>query len=159
MKRLKFILMLLWNSPLTIIGIIHALIFTIFGWYTFKQVYDISLVWQVNFAKFPKKLIHLWDNHNSYSMGNVIVIKKNLKISEATLLHELEHVRQSMILGIFYPIFYYLFSFIIRISLNKSHHYFSNPFEVEARRVAKQTIDIEGILEKAKRKGKNENVD
>jgi hypothetical protein len=64
-----------------------------------------------------------------------------------------------MTLGIFQPILYGLFSMVIYLFLKKSDYYWSNPFEIEARRVAGQIIDHEGAAERIQllRKGLERN--
>lgn len=84
-------------------------------------------------------------------MGSLVVVRKDPSESDNAarmLTHELEHTRQANILGVFHPILYGLFWITIRLSLHHSHPYYSNPFELEARRAARQTVDIEGALKK-----------
>lgn len=57
-------------------------------------------------------------------------------------IHERQHLRQQLILGIFQWIFYLLMSVVIWISCHTLHAYMANPFELDARRAAGQKIDI-----------------
>jgi hypothetical protein len=66
------------------------------------------------------------------------------------LLHELEHVRQFEILGIFYPMVYLLVWLALAVVCKLSNPRYSHPFELEARRVAGQVIDVEGLILKLK---------
>ena len=84
-------------------------------------------------------------------MGSIVVMKKfeeGSKYSETTLVHELNHTKQCMRLGIFQPILYGLSYLAIKIGCSESDPYYSNPFEVDSRRVAGQVIDVEGYVRK-----------
>lgn len=153
MKKLKLLVCLLWAFPLTFFGIIYVLTFQALKWYKFCGIFDNAIVWKVNEDKMPKVLQVAWQNWLSHCLGNVIVLKKDpaSKSAKSALLHSQEHVRQCMVLGVFQPILFILFSLVIKIALNKLHYYFSNPFELEARRVSHQTIDVESAIEKLKK--------
>jgi hypothetical protein len=96
----------------------------------------------------------LWENWAGHCIGNVVVVKLNVNSprGQIVLKHEQEHARQCMALGIFQPIVYVTCYLVIKFAFNESHPYFSNPFEVEARRVAGQPVDIEGLSKKIKEK-------
>jgi hypothetical protein len=153
MKKIKLLICLTWAFPLTFFGLIYALVFQMLKWYKFCGIFDNAIVWRVDEGNIPFRFRGIWRNWSSHCIGNVIIIKKNplSRSAASSMKHAQEHVRQCMVLGIFQPILFLLFSLVIRMSLKKSHHYFSNPFEIEARRVSGETIDIESAIQKLKK--------
>jgi hypothetical protein len=153
MKKIKLVVCLLWAFPLTFFGIVYVLAFQTLKWYKFCGVFDNAIIWKVNERNMPQFLCNTWRNLSSHCIGNVIVLKKDpsCRSANSTLLHAQEHVRQCMVLGVFQPVLFVLFSLVIKVALNKSHYYFSNPFELEARRVSRQTVDVESAIEKLKK--------
>ena len=70
------------------------------------------------------------------------------------LRREQEHVHQCMVLGVFQPILYGLNYLTIKIACRHSDPYYSNSFEIDARRAAGQVVDVEGALARAIATGK-----
>lgn len=61
-----------------------------------------------------------------------------------TRTHERVHLRQQLILGLFHWIFYGLFCIVVWFACRSLHAYRANPFELDARRKAGQTIEPVG---------------
>jgi len=148
MSNVKRLLGFAWASPLTLAGLVYVGVFSAFGWYDKIGVFGDAWVWRLNGARAPEWLMKLWTKWGGHTIGNVVVMKGSPKKDTVTLRHEQEHVRQCMALGIFQPILYGLAMLAIKLGCKLSDPYFSNPFEIEARRVAGQTVDIEGFLAK-----------
>ena len=149
MSKLTRILGFIWASPLTLLGLIYATLFTGLGWYRRTGAFGDALVWNANTDKVPTwvtKTLLWWGGH---SVGNVIVMVAHPKSDRGKIIlrHEQEHVRQTMVLGIFQPILYGLASLSLRFC-RYGHHHYDNPFEVDARRAAAQVIDVQGTLRK-----------
>lgn len=140
--------MYVWAAPVTLIGLIYVILFKALGWYTFEGRHGDGLVWQLNPQKAPTFLMKYWKNWAGHAIGNVVVLRNNIEQNPRTLRHELKHVDQVMRLGVFQPIVYGLCLLAIRFGCPGSHPYYSNPFEIDARRAAEQIIDIEGVDKK-----------
>lgn len=151
MSNFKKILGFIWASPVTFTGLIYVLLFTLFGWYKHIPTKGPALVWLVQTEKAPKWLMNRWSRWGGHAVGNVVVVKYDLESNngKTTLTHELEHVYQCMVLGIFQPIFYGLIWLIIKVGCKECHPYFSHPFEIDARRAAGQLVDVEGAIKRA----------
>lgn len=146
MKVLGYI----WASPVTFFGLMYVLLFWLFGWYRWKRFHDVSMVWEWNETITPKFLQKMWGTFVGHAIGNVVVVKGTYDRIEPAIVHENEHVWQCMRLGIFQPIMYFLNLITIWLGCRNSNHYYSNPFEIDARRGAGQLIDVEGELKKSK---------
>lgn len=142
-----------WASPLTALAALYTSVFTLVGWYEWSGVHGDALVWRVSMAKSPRWLRSLWRKWKGHAMGQVVVLKQAPEARHDILVHEQEHVRQCMLLGVFQPILYAFFYVIIKAFARKSDPYYSNPFELEARRVARQLIDVEGIAARVGKRG------
>lgn len=147
----KKILGFMWISPVTLLGLLYATLFMLFGWYKWVGVRDTALVWQLNNEKAPKWLNSAWEHWGGHTVGNVVVMKLNIETTYgATILrHEQQHVHQGMVLGPFHPVIYGLCWIAIKLSCSASNAYYTNPFEVDARRAAGQLIDVEGSQKKS----------
>lgn len=141
-----------WAFPVTFFGLIYALVFWKLGWHKYHGVYGDALVWTVDLDKAPKWLLDLWKGWAGHAVGNVVVLSKEDYITGNTLVHEQKHVDQVMRLGIFQPIVYAINLLAIRVGCPGSSPYFTNPFEVDARRAAGQLVDVEGAMKKLKQK-------
>ena len=141
----KKILGYLWASPVTLVGLLYTTAFWALGWHTWVGCHGDGLIWKVNREKSPRWLNKLWNRWAGHAIGNVVVLNQPYIHDNTTLIHELKHVDQVMRLGVFQPIMYGLNLLAIRIGCPGSDPYYSNPFEIDARRAAGQTIDIEGM--------------
>lgn len=132
----------IWAFPITCLGMLYSFLFQTLGYYKFDQFTQdqLALVWIVK-DDCPAWLAALWKDWGGHTIGNVIVLKQP---NDTTLVHEKQHVKQCMQLGIFQPVLYVLCYAIIKIACNSSHPYYDNPFEIDARRAAGQMIDIAG---------------
>jgi len=137
-----------WAFPVTFWGLSYASFFNLIGWYVWHGVEGEALVWLVNDKKIPTWLSRLWKNWGGHAIGNVIVLKYDPSVKPLVLKHEQKHVDQVMRLGIFQPIVYAINLVAIRLGCSGSDPYFSNPFEIDARRYAGQVIDVEGYVKK-----------
>jgi hypothetical protein len=136
-----------WALPITLVALVaYVLPFWALGWYTRLGKRSDALVWLVDAGRVPKWLLRLWLQWGGHAMGQVVVLKTHPDRSPhaATMLvHELEHVRQCMRLGIFQPVLYALCSLALLVT-RRGHPYWDNCFEIDARRAAGQPIDIVG---------------
>lgn len=148
MSKLIKTIRLLWASPVTFIGLVYALTFHAFKWYKFVGVKDGALVWLLNRDRAPTFLMKYWKNRAGHACGNVIVLRNTIEQNPRTFKHELKHVDQVERLSVFQPIVYALSYLAIKFGCPGSNPYYSNPFEIDARRFAGQIIDIEGIDKK-----------
>lgn len=146
-KKIKNILGYAWASPVTIAGLAYVGIFSAFGWYKWHGRIEDGLVWRVN-PTAPVWLKKLWLAWSGHAVGNVIVLNVDPQKKVQIVQHELVHVRQVMRLGIFQPIIYGINLLAIKIGCESSDPYFSNPFEIDARRTVGQDVDVEGALKR-----------
>jgi hypothetical protein len=145
MKNLKLILGIIWASPITLVTAIFFFIPCI----VFRQIKYVEwdeAAW--SFISIPGSVLHNYLTNSGYrgfAAGNIIVYRaKNYpKHKEATVrIHELEHVKQCMRLSVFQPIIYFGAWVGIYFGSIETHPYYDNPFEIAARRVAGQRIDL-----------------
>jgi hypothetical protein len=140
----------LWAAPLTLVGLTYVNLFTLIGWYKRVDTSGDALVWQVMIDRLPRWLSSCWKHWTGQTLGNVVVVNTNLDTHRGRMVlrHEEEHVRQTMVLGVFYVLFYAVIWLGIKLACRRSNAFFSHPFEVESRRAAGQVIDVEGTLHK-----------
>lgn len=148
--KIKKFLGYCWASPVTFLGSAYALAFEMLGWYKWCGVTEDALVWSTSEAEMPQWLLKMWNSWAGHAIGNVIVLGETYTQDRTILSHEMTHVRQYMMLGIFHPMFYLLSYLGIKIGCSDAHPYFDNPFEIDARRRSGQTIDVVGSLRKIK---------
>lgn len=146
-EKLKNILGYAWAAPVTLLGLIYTGVFSLLGWYEWHGIEGHALVWVVDYTLSPKFFLELWNGWSGHAVGNVVVLRVKPS-STITLKHEQKHVDQCMRLGVFHPIVYFLSWLAIKIGCPGSNAYYSNPFEIDARRHAGQMIDIEGAIKK-----------
>lgn len=139
----------IWSSPVTLFGLSYVSAFWCLGWYKWIGQKENALVWGVKETA-PEWLRQLWNKWSGHAIGNVIVLNVDPDNKPQVLQHELVHVRQCMRLGIFQPIIYGISYLGIKFGCEASDPYFSNPFEIDARRVSRQVVDVEGTLKKVK---------
>ena len=146
-----------WAFPVTFIGLTYASFFKVMGWYKWHGIEGDAMVWLVDHSKSPNWLKNLWKGWGGHAIGNVIILSESPQLKPMILKHEQKHVDQVMKLGIFQPFIYAISSIGIYLGCSGSDHYYSNPFEVDARRHAGQIIDVEGYVKKINEiKEKNE---
>lgn len=145
----------IWAAPLTALGLVYVLVFSLLGWYKSLGRFDDALTWCLVMEKAPKWLNKLWTGWGAHTIGNVVVLRANVDNDKGKIIlrHEQEHVRQYMILGIFWPVFYFSAYLGLKFCRN-SHPYYDNPFEIDARRAAGQAVDVIGALRRAVALGK-----
>lgn len=152
MSKLKLILGIVWAFPITIFAMLfYALPFTALKWYKFLGFIDSAWVFVLNSENAPEFVKNYWKRWGGHAAGNVIVLRQydeSNKANVATFVHEMNHVHQCMRLGIFQPILYGLAYIAIKLGCTESDPYFSNPFEIDSRRVAGQVVDVEGYVKK-----------
>jgi hypothetical protein len=149
-----------WASPFTVMGVLYVLPMWALGLYKFLGVKGDALIWNLT-PKVPTWFLkRCWFRSEGHVMGNVIVLKHSPETDRGrvTLRHEQEHVRQHMTLGPFMPLLYGIAWMTIKLSCRHSHPYFSNPFEVEARRAAGQIIDVEGAVKRLRAHSQKKDV-
>lgn len=142
LASMKRMLGWLWALPITLLGLAYVFVFSLFGWYSVVGLVDDSLVWQVNENKCPEQLRKLWSGWLGHTVGNVVVLRESIETNPTTFVHEAQHVRQCMRMGIFQPIAYGLCLLFVYWGCPSSNVYYDNPFEIDARRGAGQVVDI-----------------
>lgn len=140
--KIKKILGYVWASPVTLLGLLYASLFWALGWYNWGGVEEDGLVWEVDNSSIPNWLKAYWRNWGGHAIGNVVVLKYPMEKYPELLAHELRHVEQVMRLGVFQPIVYGINLLAIRVGCPGTDPYHYNPFEVDARRVAGQDIEV-----------------
>ena len=134
------ILGFLWALPVTVFGLIYAIIFWTLGWYSFWGFENVALVWTVRDDKAPKWLMKAWYGWGGHTIGSVVVLADSPLTAKRILRHEQEHVLQCMRLGIFQPIMYALNMLAVKIGCSNLAVYRGNPFEIDARIAADDEI-------------------
>ena len=147
--KFKKILGYIWASPVTFVGLTYSGLFRLAGWYKWIGRKEDALAFRVN-QDAPTWLTKLWKKWSGHAVGNVIVLNVDPDSKPTVLQHELVHVRQCMRLGIFQPIIYGISYLGIKFGCESSDPYFSNPFEIDARRSVGQVVDVEGVLKRLK---------
>ena len=154
MSGFKRLLGFLWASPVTVAGVVYAGLFNLLGWHKWLGVRGDALVWLVDFDKSPLWLRRAWRGWGGHTIGNVVVLSNPPENNPTTLIHEQKHVDQFLRLGIFQPIIYVINLIAIKLGCPGSDPYYSNPFEIDARRHAGQLIDVEGSVKKITERNK-----
>ena len=152
MNRLKNFLSIAWASPMTFLGLVLVCLPHAMGWYKYTGIKGLALTFSVNYRELPKDLQRRWQNKRAHTLGNVVVLNCDQfhESGRAVLAHELEHVRQYGILGIFFPLVYLVVWLAIATVCKLSNPRYSHAFEIEARRAAGQVVDVEGLIKKLK---------
>ncbi len=138
----KVVLGVAWAMPVTLVNLLlHVGPMMAIGGYEFVGVRHPALVFALR-SDAPKWLRDMWRGWGGNAAGNVIVLREHPDKwnSAKTLVHELEHVRQCMRLGVAQPIAYALCSAVIWVGCPQLSPYRGNPFEVSARMAAVQPI-------------------
>lgn len=148
----KKLLGYVWAAPLTAAALVYVLLLTALGWYEWIGVRGDALVWKFRPKCSPGFMRRWWKGWGCHSLGNVIVTRVNPdgKLTASTMRHAQAHVNQQMRLGVFFPVLYGLSS--LSLWLIGGHAYYDNPFEISARRRARQYIDLPGLFAKANRR-------
>jgi len=146
--------------PLYILGFIWCLPATILVWIFY--IFPLILFRQIRFVKFEDSFFPVfqlinndswytraWRDWAGWSGPWVIIVKDLPKEDSAeykrwlrTLLHELRHCIQQLILGPLFYIIYILDSIFIWIFIKSKHAYLDNVFERDARDYAGQQVNI-----------------
>jgi hypothetical protein len=131
----------IWASPVIIVNAIVALLFWIFGQISFVGIRTdkrLPYIWAWLFYVRSKTFLMRYMTKKKWAGlagGNIIVIRKSItKTRPAVLSHELRHVWQMFVFGIFKPIFYTLITGFNRLRYDAKLGYFLNPFEQDAYR-------------------------
>jgi hypothetical protein len=137
----------IWALPVTAVGAVLAMILMVLGWLR-------PLGWRGKAYVFvPKnppvaalRILHSW---LGITFGNIVILRTPPDYGDSgqrLLQHELEHVRQTMILGPLFPILYFGIMLVIWLFVRRLDPYFDSPFEIAARRAAGQYVDIWGMI-------------
>lgn len=141
-RAAKLPLQMLWAAPVTVLCFaFYVLPCWALGWYKYHGKLGNSWVWL--HGNMPNWLREMWNHWDGQSVGNCIVLRENPRNSPQALqmlVHEQEHTRQVMTWGPLQPIFYSLASLALWMAGEDS--YWTNPFEIAARRAAGQKINI-----------------
>lgn len=144
--KFRFFLGLLWAAPITVACfLLYVVPLWSMRWYEYVGFHELAWVWKLR-EDAPDWLHRRWKGWAGHAFGNIVVVVEKPNISRYTwviLTHELQHVRQYMRLGVLQPIMYFLTYFAIRWACKNSHAYYDNPFELDARRGAGQTVDVQ----------------
>lgn len=157
MSKVKRVLGVIWASPITLVcSLFYALPFLAMGWYKSEGIIGDAWVLTTVENKLPGLLKKYWSKWAGHAMGNLVVLKKfdpSSRQSVTTLTHEMCHVHQCMLLGVFQPILYgacILAGNVLQKFMGEYDAYYDNPFEIHARRTAGQVIDVVGYVKKLK---------
>lgn len=150
MSKLARLAGYIWAAPLTALGLIYVLVFSLLGWYRSLGRFDDALTWCLVIERAPKWLNKLWMGWGAHTIGNVVVMKTDAETDRGKIIlrHEQEHVRQYMVLGVFWPLFYGLTWVGIRLACRHANAYYDNSMEIDARRAAGQIVDVIGTVKK-----------
>ena len=148
MSKVMRVVGYVWTAPVTLLALMYVLAFSALGWYKFVSVFGDALVWTVQQEKLPALLTGWWRRWGGHCFGNVVVLRVGADSDRGKIIlrHEQEHVRQFMILGIFWPLLYALNYLTIKLGCPSSHPYYDNSLEIDARRAAGQIIDVIGTV-------------
>ena len=153
LKWLMFLLGFIWCSPVTLLSLMfYQGPLVIWGWFGQKQVEKIIWRWRTDFAI-------VWDIANVSRFYKVMsgffgnVVGANVTVTDIpnedsdpwwleAFIHELRHVVQNYVLGVFFFPLYILFSAFIWLFLKDKHAHIDNPFERDARKKAGQPVEI-----------------
>lgn len=155
MNRVKFWLGAVWASPVTLVTLLlYVLPLVAIRWYKLLGHTDSALVFVVR-DDAPEWLKKKWSSWGGQTFGNIIVLNKapeGTKYSVALMNHEMTHVRQYMVFGVFFLPLYVLFTLVGKVFQAMGHYdaYYDNPLEVHARRTAGQVVDVVGTVERLK---------
>ena len=143
-----------WALPLTLIGFLYVTLFSLLGWYRSRGLRGDALTYELT-EKVPLWLTKAWHRWSGHTIGNVVVLNTNVDTHRGRIVlrHEQEHVRQSMVLGVFLPVLY-LIAYVGLKFCKHAHPYYDNPFEIDARRAAGQVVDVIGTLRRAIAEGR-----
>lgn len=138
---------IVWNIPNTIFGLVALVVFYLLGEIESIFICEGAIICSLH-AQTKKKL---FSNNMGITLGNIVFMPA-IRISNKKLVaHEIAHVRQSEMLGVFYFPFYVVCYAIIAL-IKQGDPKFDNPLEIMARRSAGQIIDILGVVQKIKQK-------
>jgi len=139
-----------WAAPLTLAGLLYVAAFTAVGWCRYTGRWGDAWVWNTVHGQAPRILESIWLHWSGHTMGNVVLLKLDARSERGSIVlrHELEHVRQCMVLGPLQPVLYCL-AWLSLSFCRHGHPHYDNPFEVDARRAAGQIIDVVGSLKRA----------
>lgn len=147
MRSLKIV----WNLPNTMLGFI-VLLFLFF----IKEIKNVFVENGAIICVLPTKTTNkclqmFFESNMSASIGNIVFISQSKLLKQKLLAHEIAHVQQSEILGVFYFPFYVI-CYIAILLIGQGDPKFDHPLEIMARRKAGQIIDILGAIQKLKQK-------
>ncbi|KXH75402.1 MAG: hypothetical protein AM326_03360 [Candidatus Thorarchaeota archaeon SMTZ-45] len=134
MKKVWVVLGNIWMLPNTILTGLYLLVFWAMGWVVFEGVGSWSLKVRV------LKGSWLWEKMGDWvgwSGGCFIIMRI---FYDRGIKHEERHTKQQMVFGVLQPVLYVLCSVFIYFFLRNQHPYYSNPFEIDARRAAGQMV-------------------
>lgn len=145
-----------WAAPLTLLCMTYVCVFWAMGWYKYHGFEANALVFRAIPEKQRGFMKKYWERWGGHAIGNVIVTDVDpANTNRWTSLvhkHEGQHVKQAMRGGIFWGIAYLLNLLVIWWMCPESNPYYSHPMEIDARRAAGQTIDVEGLKHRLQEK-------
>ena len=144
----------IWASPVTTVGLFLIGCASALRWCEWLGRKGDALVWVLG-PRAPKKLDVSMAWLGGVTLGNVVVLrsKPNTPLRAMVLRHEQEHVRQYMVLGVLQPLLFIAAYAGLSVCMH-SHPFYDNPFEIDARRAAGQTVDVIGAVKRAIAQGK-----
>ena len=152
METVARILGVFWALPVTLVGVLLALLPVAMGWYEREGVHDSSFVFSQS-THVPKWLHRIFTSSGSFTIGNTIVLEHPIASirGRVALKHELVHAQQWRVFGVFFPLVKLLF-WAMMLPLKNVHGHYDSPLEVDARRAAGQPIDVVGALDRIAKK-------
>lgn len=131
-----------WCSPVTIVGFIVLHVFVLLryvkktGWHGSTHLSKFT-------KKCPQKLVKRYFSH-PFVIGHVAIIniRHNDDVYNVTMInHAVAHSRQWMTFGVFMPFVKVAVWLLLRALVDVDNK-FDDPLEIDARRAARQTVDI-----------------
>lgn len=131
----------LWAGPITMLGWLVALV----TWSKPMERADATVVFKLG-DRLSRRLVGRWAG---FCIGDTVFLVKAWPANPQVLMHELRHVSQVRLFGVFFPIFYAIGWLVAAVKWQHlptprpyplwwQGFYWLNPFEVDARRAARQ---------------------
>lgn len=124
----------IWIAPNNLIATIYIGLFWLLGWVRFERASGVAVVFRAVKGKWlADKYMRKW---SGWAYGVYIVSRR--VDDRRHIAHELRHVEQQMVFGIFFLPAYLLAGLWALITTGQ--FYYQNPFEINARKAAERGV-------------------
>lgn len=151
MKTRNIVIGIIWAAPISFIALVlYFFPMWLYGVYKPVGRHEYAWLWRFDTERAPAWLLRLWGRYAGSAIGNLIICKDVGEEHRMNILlkHEMVHVRQCMLLGIFQPLIYVqvlIAGNLLKWAYNAPTDGYSDCiFEVAARREAGQIVDVIG---------------